>query len=648
MAIEGMTLIEIIGFLPQLEDVVEICGKSHVFHPDNAGDFHKSLKDFTPLQDKTVMDDILSVWNTIFKKLDKNPRYVTKSGFNPTKDEISDYSKALDKNLLELIREKEKVEKDIEFCKKEIEETSHFIGLGLDTRKIAELKYIQITFGKMPIESYAKLQRLKDDETIAFFPCTSDETHYWGIYVCTLDKIEDARVLFSGLYFEEYNVPSADGTPSQYLSELESRVLSNEQQIKKLEEKTQAFFKKEEENIYLYYTAASEEASYSRITDCVYHKGRNFILLGWVPDKYAKGITDKLESLESVECSISSGKEELNHSPPIKLKNNFITKPFRFFIDMYGMPSYNEIDPTGFVAITFIVLFGIMFGDVGQGICVSIAGYLLWKFKELQIGKVLIPCGVSSAIFGFVYGSVFGFEDWLNPLYHAIGLKDKPVEIMRDATLLIAMSVVIGVVLVILSMSLNIYSSFKRRDFGRAIFSSSGLAGIIFYSALVFGMVAEILLSTHIMTTPYVVCLIILPLILMFLEEPLSKLVKKEKNWMPKGIGEFIMQSFFELFEAILSYATNTMSYLRVGAFVLIHAGMMLVIFTLADLLGGISIVLYIIMVIFGNAFVMLLEGLLVCIQLMRLEYYEMFSRYYLGQGRAYNPVRLTKPPKLK
>ena len=96
------------------------------------------------------------------------------------------------------------------------------------------------------------------------------------------------------------------------------------------------------------------------------------------------------------------------------------------------------------------------------------------------------------------------------------------------------------------------------------------------------------------------------------------------------------MQSFFELFEMCLSYVTNTMSFLRVGAYILVHAGMMLVVFTLADMVGGVG---YPIIVIVGNGLVMALEALLVAIQVLRLDYYEIFSRFYVGEGRPFTPI---------
>ena len=128
--------------------------------------------------------------------------------------------------------------------------------------------------------------------------------------------------------------------------------------------------------------------------------------------------------------------------------------------------------------------------------------------------------------------------------------------------------------------------------------------------------------------------LIAITLILIFLKEPLSKLVEKKKDWKPSSVGEFFLESFFELFEIILSFATNTISYVRLGAFAMAHASMMSVVFIIGDMVGpGVG---YGIVMILGNALVMGLEGLIVGIQALRLEFYEMFSRYYTGDGREF------------
>ena len=312
-------------------------------------------------------------------------------------------------------------------------------------------------------------------------------------------------------------------------------------------------------------------------------------------------------------------------------------------MDLYGLPAYDEVDPTAFVAMTYILLFGIMFGDLGQGICVSIVGYLMWRFKKMALGRILIPCGISSAIFGLVFGSVFGFEEALNPLYHALfGIEGKPVEVMDPFTtnMIIYSAVGLGVVLVMIAILINIYSCLKRHRYQDGLFGPNGIAGFVFYSALVLGFGLQLITGMTIVTLPYVICLIILPLLVIFFREVLGDFVEHKEHPLPEKWGEFIMQNFFEVFEFLLSYASNTISFLRVGAFVLVHAGMMVVVFTLAEMSSGIG---YVLIVIIGNAFIMGLEGLLVGIQVLRLEFYEMFSRFFDGDGRPFVPVTVRR-----
>ena len=177
----------------------------------------------------------------------------------------------------------------------------------------------------------------------------------------------------------------------------------------------------------------------------------------------------------------------------------------------------------------------------------------------------------------------------------------------------------------------------------KALFGPNGIAGLVFYATLCIGIASIFVLNVNIFNIFTILFLIVVPIVLMFLAEPLGKLVMKDKYWKPESWGEYCLQNFFEMFESLLSYLSNTMSFLRVGAFVMVHAGMMEVVFTLVGLLGGAGSIGGILVLIFGNLFVIALEGLLVSIQTLRLEFYEMFSRFYSGSGRPYNPVTLRK-----
>jgi V/A-type H+/Na+-transporting ATPase subunit I len=285
------------------------------------------------------------------------------------------------------------------------------------------------------------------------------------------------------------------------------------------------------------------------------------------------------------------------------------------------------------VAITYFLLFGIMFADLGQGLCITLAGYFMWKKMKMKLGRILIPCGISSAFFGTLFGAFFGFEHVLDPLYHTLfGLEEKPISVMEPETtnMIIFSSVGLGIALVITAILINIYSSLRRKRYTSAFFGPNGVAGLIFYLAIVLGFGGQFMFNLNVVNVPYVICFIVLPLILMFFRDILGGLAEARPDWKPEKWSDYIMQNFFEVFEFLLSFLTNTMSFIRVGAFVLVHAGMMMVVFMLAEMFSGIGFAL---VVIIGNIFVIALEGLLVGIQALRLEFYEMFSRFFDGEA---------------
>ena len=314
--------------------------------------------------------------------------------------------------------------------------------------------------------------------------------------------------------------------------------------------------------------------------------------------------------------------------PPSQLKNNWFSKPFGMFVEMYGVPAYTDMDPTNFVAITYCLLFGIMFGDAVQGLVLIIVGFLASHFKQMKLGEIGMRIGIFSIIFGIFFGSVFGSEKILVPFV-------TPMDAKNTMTLL-GTAIGIGAVLIIVSIIFNTYTNIKKKNIGEYAFSQNGLSGLVFYVCiLLFVMNALLGLKIH-LGVLFVLIGLLLPVVLMFLKEPLTRKIKGYPMF-PEGFGSFFTEGFFELFDVLLTFITNTMSFLRVGGFVLSHAGMMLVVYTLAEMvIKPLGLPGYFIILMIGNIFVMVLEGLIVGIQVLRLEFYEMFSRYYEGNGRPF------------
>ena len=640
MAVSAVKVVSIIGLLRYLEPVIQVCGKSEIFHPDDALSFYSDTHNFTPLFEENPYSPALGTLKNLLQSVEKKPVLVPNTNeLSFSDEELFCYVERINKTLEPLISRKSELHGQIEQCKKLSAEISHFVGLNLDLEKIFSCQFIKVRFGRLPKESYQKLQSYTQNPYVAFFESTSDATHYWGVYFAPIEQSAEVDRIFSSLFFERLRISATDGTPEERVKSLAKDIEAAQDEITRIEKSIDAFWQKEEIDCDKIYSKLLELDTYFGIKRYVFKYHSNFILTGWIPAENEEEFKAQLNQLSGINYTIERAEEASHHAPPVKLKNKRLFRPFEYFVDMYGLPKYDEVDPTPFVAITYILLFGVMFADLGQGLCIVLVGYLMWRLKAMPLGKILMRCGVSSALFGLVFGSVFGYEHVLDPMYHALfGLEGKPIEVMEPVTTnyIIYSAVAIGVALVIVAMLINIYSSCKRKRWEEGIFGPNGLAGLLFYASLIFGLVAQIVLGLSVMTWPYIVCLIVLPLFSIFLREPLGKLMAHDPNWKPEKWGEYIMQNIFELIELLLSYATNTISFMRVGAFVLVHSGMMTVVFTLAEMSSGIG---YAIIVVIGNAFVMAMEALLVAIQVLRLEFYELFSRFFEGGGRPFKAV---------
>lgn len=640
MSVKPVKAISIIGMMSELEKVIKFCGDSQMFHPDEAMSFYSNTQNFVPLAQKNPYSAPLQSLEAAAELAGFKLEYTKLKNFTVSPSGILKYVKFFVSKVEGMVGQKLRAEQEIDSCERTIQQVEHFIGSDIDFTEISQCRYINPTFGRLPLESYEKLSNYSDNPYVLFFPCTNDETHYWGAYFSPPDKKSEIDRIFSSLYFEKLDIPEIAGTPEQYKTTLQKELEEKKKELEHCKKLIDVFWKAEKDKCRMYYSKLTELDSYNEIKRYVYKYNKSFILVGWIPAENEDFFTRQLDGIRSIEYSLSDGKDEIQHSPPIIMKNPPFIRLYEYYVKMYGLPCYDEVDPTSVVALTYTLFFGIMFGDVGQGLIVAIVGALMWKLKKMEIGRILVPCGISGMIFGCIYGSVFGFEEALNPIYKALfGLNEKPVDVMASETInvIIYGSVALGFLTIAIIMLINIFSSIKRRDLENALFGANGVAGFIFYVSLVVGMVCQMFLGIQLMNAVYVICLIILPLLLIYLREPLGGLVEHKKNWQPEKWGEYLIQSFFEVFEMCLGYLTNTMSFLRVGAYILVHAGMMMVVFTLAEMVGG--IVGYALIVVIGNAIVMALEALLVAIQVLRLDYYEIFSRFYIGEGREFKPV---------
>jgi len=543
----------------------------------------------------------------------------------------SDYT-ALSEARKKLVESKTKSADELSFI-------SHVSDFRENISPILQSKYFTIKFGRLPVDGFEKLSYYSD-RLFLYFSISEDKHYHWGFYIAISKDEEEIHEIFQTLNFESVELPELFyNSPTTAAKSLEEDLKSIDEKIKEIDAKIAKMVDDNDEYFCGVYTALKRLNAAFGLRKYVAVHDETFRIEGFIPSSESKKFAARLEKIPGLELSFNKNNVDSRLEVPTKLKNNILWRPFEMFVDMYGTPGYNEFDPTMFMAITYTLLFGIMFGDLGQGLLIALFGFILAKVRKMQFGEILIRIGLCSAVFGLLYGSVFGLEEVLDPLYRAIGLNGKPIHVMASSTIntLLISAVGIGAVLITVTIIMNIVQGIKQRDVVKAIFSNNGLAGLIFYVGLLAAILSELIGGFSLLRAWFVVPVIVVPVLVIFIKESLGRVIEGHGKFIPdgEGFGSWFLEGFFELFEILLSFVTNTLSFLRVGGFIISHAGMMMVVTTLMELSAGTGSV---IILIIGNLFVIGLEGFIVGIQVLRLQFYELFSHYYEGQGKKFEP----------
>ena len=365
-----------------------------------------------------------------------------------------------------------------------------------------------------------------------------------------------------------------------------------------------------------------------------------YAISGWVPEPDVQEVRSRVRDLtqgrvmieeQDAEALLARGEEV-----PTLMRHHWLLRPFQVLVSGYGFPQYNEVEPTLFVALSFLLMFGLMFGDVGHGAAVALVGLAVHRWARSRnvrdFAFVLSACGVSAVMFGFLYGSYFGFEGpalWLRPL-------------ARIETLF-AVVLTLGMAMISLGLIINIVNRVAERKYFEGILSQYGLVAFVFYWGAIGLGLRYFIQGAAGITMSHVLLFIVTPLALLILREPIHTILTR-KPAKASSLLEGMLEGFVEVMEVAIGFVANTASFIRVAAFALSHALLCLATFAVADALrvGPGGVMLAWTTIVIGNVFIILLEGLVVTIQSVRLEYYEFFSKFFSGEGKAFDPLSVS------
>lgn len=635
-----MKFLSITGPQNDIDRVVEQYLSKYEIHLENALSKLNTVENLRPYMETNPYRELLNKADSFCKQLSITS---CSSSESYSKEKAMDAIQSLDTQINEIYKQKSELVHQLEDAKASLAKILPFSSFDFNLHTLLGFRFIKFRFGRIEHEYYSKLQKyIYDDLDTIFFNCSADKKYVWGVYFVPSVQAEKIDAIYTSMHFERTYIPDEyTGTPKEASDGLEKTILSLEKRIDDCDKQVAGILEQNKNEI----QCAKEKLETLSVnfdvrklaacTTAKQHHQTFYILCGWMSQEDAAAFQKDIENDDDIYCIVEDEDAGRIDEPPTKLKNPKIFRPFEMFIRMYGLPSYNEMDPTIFVALTYAFIFGAMFGDVGQGLLLAVGGFLLYHFKKINLAAIVGCAGIFSTIFGFLFGSIFGFEDiieavWLRPVNHMT-----TIPFIGKLNTVFIVAIAFGMVLILLTMVFHIINGLKSKDPEATWFDTNGLAGLVFYGAIVLTVV--LFMTGHKLPAGIVLAVMFgIPLLLIALKEPLGKLVQKRADYMPKQKGMFVVQTFFELFEVLLSYFSNTLSFVRIGAFAVSHAAMMEVVLMLAGAENGASPNW--IVIVLGNLFVCGMEGLIVGIQVLRLEYYEMFSRFYHGTGREFKP----------
>src|SRR5207245_4214154 len=348
----------------------------------------------------------------------------------------------------------------------------------------------------------------------------------------------------------------------------------------------------------------------------------------WIPTTQIKSVAEDLSKATSGLASVFAEEtnSRLHHSseepsssrdpqPPTLVKTPRWTRPLQSIVDNFGIPSYSETNPTPFMILTFPLIYGLMFGDIGEGLLFLAFGFFLLylkrkKVKVFEIGQIfvngaelVIMLGIGATIFGFVFGDIFGFEArevlGINPIFSptAGAFPTNPSVLPSTANRIFYMVFILffGVAHYLSGLAISAYNKIRNKEYRHALLGPIACAW--FYAAFITAAVLVVQANfkfSVLLKNPLVIASVFIPMALM-------------------GYGE----GGLHVMEAFIGAGSNTLSYLRIWALNLADFAVKFAFFTSFGIVGA----------IFGNILVMILEGLIVFVQTLRLHWVEWFGK---------------------
>jgi V/A-type H+-transporting ATPase subunit I len=517
---------------------------------------------------------------------------------------------------------------------------------GVEPQTLAGLRFAYLTSGWLPSENLLRLEQALERLHHVLLPLVQQETRVLVLAAGLATDQDTLDRALKGAFFEPLSLPPATaGSLEEVLADLKNQIQAlkaSQQQLdgqrSVLRDRLGPELVRLRNRIDLTRTLLRARVLFGKVD-------RSYLVSGWIPanlvDRLKEALAQELGDRAEVEVlspEAIPGAREGVLKIPILFNNPYLLRPFERLTTAYGTPAYGEVEPTAFLAVSFLLMFGLMFGDVGQGAVLFLLGYVIFRrfFRYTDYGVILMECGVASVIFGVLYGSVFGVEHLLPALWFSP---------MHNITYFIKIAILFGVAAISLGLILSFINALRLKT---PRLPAAGLLAALLYWILA-GLGVRYLLTGALDWDFWVAVGVVGVTLLMVVIYILQRLwlAPLPAEATTEGRGIKLLEGIIEVVDGTIRFVANTISFIRIAAFALAHAGLFVAVFSLADTLSrmGGGGLLYWSTIIFGNVVIILLEGLVVSIQIVRLEYYEFMSKFFHGGGEAFKPLQRSAAP---
>jgi V/A-type H+/Na+-transporting ATPase subunit I len=591
---------------------------------------HKKTEELdigNPIENSGEIAELLVKVRSLLKNHIISEKDVKKISFDEIKKHITEIENNIKSKLTE-INNLNKTIKD----KKELHSKLEILNsLYLDIESYHQLNSLTSFVGTINKKNVVRndLEKITSKFKLHFSEINKNKTI--ALFIEKKKEIEALEILkkygFSEL--DTISLEGMKGLPLKHLNRVNDDIADLENKKNELEKEIENIKNKNSDKLAVYHKYLIIEAEKSEIPLKFAQTKEAAIITGWVPKKKEKEVIEIINKKTNDQVHIIELEVKEKEIIPIKMDNNFLIKPFEFFMRLYTLPSYKEIDPSMLIFITFPIFFGFMLGDVGYGIITLIL--FLALMKVIPAGKDLLKsmaaCSVWTIVFGFMFGEYLGFERLtisgiLYEFPRLINRMHGSMNIMgNDIHIVLVIGVIVGLVHINLSLLFGFINEYKNHGLKEGILAK--LSWYVFEIGLTIIVLNLLGIIEFIYGTYIGIALILISLVMIY-----------------KGEG---VQGLVEI-PAIFS---NMLSYLRLGAVGLASVGLAVVVNEKLAIpffeKGGLFIVVAILILILGHVINIALGIIGPFLHSIRLHYVEFFARFYKGGGKEYKPFGLKK-----